>query len=287
MTVVNRVAAYASMVKISHSVFAMPFALTMLLVVSKSWPVRWQQVVLLLGCVVFARTAAMAFNRVVDAEIDARNPRTESREIPRGIVSHREGVLLTGASVVAFLLTTACVGTHCLILAPVVLLVILGYSILKRFTSACHFVLGLGLACAPGGVWYAITATWAWEPLTLMLAVLLWVAGFDILYACQDLDFDRANKLYSVPSRLGADGTRVLSILLHIMSVLCLVWFGFLFGLGLCYWLGVVLFSVFLANQHSVVCRLGFGSIDHVFLTRNGLASVVLCVFVALDVLFR
>jgi 4-hydroxybenzoate polyprenyltransferase len=272
------------MVKVSHSVFAMPFALTMLVVVSKSTPVSWAQVALLVLCVVFARTSAMAFNRLVDAEIDAKNPRTVSREIPQGVVSRREGALLTAGSAAAFLAASYALGTHCGVLAPVVLVVLLGYSLLKRYTTACHFVLGLALACAPGGVWYALTATWAWEPAVLMAAVLLWVAGFDVLYACQDLEFDRANKLRSIPVSLGATRTRALSVLLHIMSVACLVWFGSLFALGFWYWVGVVLFGVFLASQHSVVHRQGFASIDHVFLTRNGVASLVLFVFVALDV---
>jgi 4-hydroxybenzoate polyprenyltransferase len=262
----------------------MPFALTMLVVVSKSTPVSGLQVALLILCVVFARTSAMAFNRLVDAEIDARNPRTALREIPQGIVSRREGALLTVVSAVAFVAASYGLGTHCAVLAPFVLVVLLGYSLLKRFTAACHFVLGLALACAPGGVWYALTATWAWEPVVLMAAVLLWVAGFDILYACQDLEFDRANKLRSIPVWLGVTRTRVLSALLHMLSVLCLIWFGSLFALGFWYWVGVVLFGVFLASQHCVVHRHGFSSIDHVFLTRNGVASVVLFVFVALDV---
>lgn len=280
----ERIASYASLIKVSHSVFAMPFALTMLVVVSKSTPVSWAQVALLVLCVVFARTSAMAFNRLVDAEIDAKNPRTVSREIPQGVVSRREGALLTAGSAAAFLVASYALGTHCGVLAPVVLVVLLGYSLLKRYTAACHFVLGLALACAPGGVWYALTATWAWEPVVLMAAVLLWVAGFDILYACQDLEFDRANKLRSIPVRLGATRTRALSVALHIVSVACLVWFGSLFALGFWYWVGVVLFGVFLASQHSVVHRQGFASIDHVFLTRNGVASLVLFVFVALDV---
>jgi 4-hydroxybenzoate polyprenyltransferase len=265
----------------------MPFALTMLVVVSKFTPVSWAQVVLLLLCVVFARTSAMAFNRFIDAEIDARNPRTASREIPRGIISRREGLLLTLVSSVAFLAATCGLGTHCVVLAPAVLAVLLGYSLMKRFTAACHFVLGLALACAPGGVWYALTATWAWQPLVLMAAVLFWVAGFDILYACQDLEFDRENNLRSIPVRLGRNGARGLAVLLHTVAVGCLIWFGSLFALGLWYSIGVILFGLFLASQHSTVHRHGFGAIDQVFLTRNGMASVVLFMFVALDVLCR
>lgn len=283
----ERVRSYASLVKVSHSVFAMPFALTMLVVVSKFTPVSWAQVGLLILCVVFARTAAMAFNRFIDAEIDARNPRTASREIPRGIISRREGLLLTLVSSVAFLAATYGLGTHCLVLAPAVLAVLLGYSLMKRFTAACHFVLGLALACAPGGVWYALTATWAWQPLVLMAAVLFWVAGFDILYACQDLEFDRENNLYSIPARLGRKGAKGLAALLHTLSVGSLIWFGSLFALGFWYWIGVAVFGLFLASQHSTVHRHGFGAIDQVFLTRNGVASVVLFMFVALDVLCR
>jgi 4-hydroxybenzoate polyprenyltransferase len=280
----ERIASYANLVKVSHSVFAMPFALMMLVVVSKSNPVSWAQVTFLILCVVFARTSAMAFNRLVDAGIDARNPRTASREIPQGVVSTCEGAVITLVSAGAFIAASYALGAHCGMLAPVVLVVLLGYSLLKRYTVACHFVLGLALACAPGGVWYAVTATWAWEPVVLMVAVLLWVVGFDILYACQDLEFDRANKLKSIPVWLGATRTRKLSVVLHIMSVACLGWFGSLFGLGSWYWVGVSLFGIFIASQHTVVHRQGFSSIDQVFLTRNGVASVVLFVFVALDV---
>lgn len=287
MTVGERVRSYASLVKISHSVFAMPFALTMLVVVSKSTPVSSAQILLLILCVVFARTAAMAFNRFVDAEIDARNPRTASREIPRGVVSRREGLLLTVASSLAFVAATYGLGVHCLVLAPAVLAVLLGYSLMKRVTTACHFVLGLALACAPGGVWYALTATWAWEPLVLMVAVLLWVAGFDILYSCQDVEFDRANKLYSVPARIGNNGARAIAVLLHILAVGSLIYFGHLFSLSIWYRVGVGVFTVFLASQHITVHRHGFGSINQVFLTRNGIASVVLFVFATLDSLCR
>jgi 4-hydroxybenzoate polyprenyltransferase len=275
------------MVKISHSVFAMPFALTMLVVVSKSTPVSWVQVILLILCVVFARTAAMAFNRLIDAEIDARNPRTASREIPRGVISRKEGLLLTVASSLAFTAATYGLGVHCLVLAPAVLAVLLGYSLMKRVTAACHFVLGLALACAPGGVWYALTATWAWQPLVLMAGVLLWVAGFDILYSCQDLEFDRAHRLYSIPVKIGAHAARALAVVLHLLAIACLIWFGQLFALGAWYRVGVGVFTAFLASQHITVHRHGFGSINQVFLTRNGIASVVLFVFAIVDNLWR
>jgi 4-hydroxybenzoate polyprenyltransferase len=275
------------MVKISHSVFAMPFALTMLVVVSKSMPVSLAQVILLILCVVFARTAAMAFNRFVDAEMDARNPRTASREIPRGVISRKEGAVLTLASSLAFIAAASGLGVHCLVLAPAVLAVLLGYSLMKRVTAACHFVLGLALACAPGGVWYALTATWAWEPLVLMAAVLLWVAGFDILYSCQDLEFDRAHRLYSIPAKVGAHGARALAVVLHLLAIGSLIWFGQLFALGSWYRVGMGVFTVFLASQHITVHRHGFSSINQVFLTRNGIASVVLFVFAMLDTLWR
>lgn len=284
--IANMLFVWGSLVRFSHSVFALPFAIIMLIVVSRSYRITWQQYVLLLVCVVSARSAAMAFNRVVDANIDADNQRTQGREIPSGRVSIREAWVFIGMAALIFIAGAFGLGWHCGVLALPVLGVLCGYSFVKRFSSLCHLILGLALALAPGGVWYAITATWSWQPVPLMVSVILWVAGFDILYSCQDEDFDRAYGLKSIPSSVGILGARVASLVLHSMSLCFLAQFGVIFDLGVWFWCGAVLFAVLILGQHVIVHRHGLSSIDQVFFVRNGLASIALLVFVVLDHLY-
>jgi 4-hydroxybenzoate polyprenyltransferase len=283
MIVLERLALWGSFVKFSHTIFALPFALIMMVVVSRAYPLSWIQIVSLLVAVVAARTAAMSFNRLVDASIDAANPRTKGRELPSRRISSFEAWGLTVGSAVSFAIAAAALGIHCLMMVPPVLFVLLGYSLLKRFTSMCHFVLGLALALAPGGVWYAMTATWAWEPLWLMGAVLTWVAGFDILYSCQDMDFDREQGLFSVPRYLGFRGARLLAAILHVATVALLTEFGVVFELRSAYAVGVAVFAALLFNQHILVARRGVACIDQVFFSRNGAASLLLLAFVIVD----
>jgi 4-hydroxybenzoate polyprenyltransferase len=283
VAVFERLRAYSHLIVLSHSVFALPFALLMLVVVSRAYPVSAVQVALLVACVVAARAAAMSFNRLVDAQFDAHNVRTQGREIPSGVVSRYEAIALVIVASVIFIAASSMLGWHCGILSIPVLGVLLGYSFVKRYSAICHFVLGVSLALAPGGVWYALTATWSWYPVPLMCAVLLWVAGFDMLYACQDVEFDREHGLFSVPSRFGVARAQVLAALLHGIAVICLIGFGALFELGLFFWCGAALFVLMIASQHVAVMRRGLGCIDRVFFTRNGLASVVLFLFSVLD----
>lgn len=283
--VLERLQTYSQLITLSHSVFALPFALLMLAVTAKSYPVTWSQVVLLIVCVVAARSAAMAFNRLVDARFDEQNRRTRSREIPSGKVSRREAVIVVTLSSLVFVVGSAALGKHCGVLSVPVLMVLLGYSLVKRFSALCHFVLGLSLALAPGGVWYAITATWSWYPVPLMLAVLLWVAGFDILYSCQDVEFDKQHGLLSIPSRLGVQNARIVAVLLHFVAVIGLVLCGLLFELGSFFWCGLGMFVVLISSQHVAVMRRGLECVDRVFFTRNGIASILLFCFTLLDVL--
>ena len=282
-SLIERVVLWGRLVKFSHSVFALPFAAIMVLAVWRQHPVTWQQLVLLLVCVVAARTAAMAFNRVVDAGFDLQNDRTKSREIPAGQISRREGLGRVAVSSSVFIGAACGLGWHCGMLAVPVLVILCGYSFVKRFSSLCHFVLGLSLALAPGGVWYALTATWSWTPVPLMVSVLLWVAGFDILYACQDYEFDRTHGLMSVPSVLGIQAARWLSSVLHLGSVCSLAVFGLSIGFGVFFWVGVGIFSGLIASQHRTIYRYGLASIDQVFFVRNGLASVTLFLSVIVD----
>ncbi len=279
-SLVSRLVTWGHLVRFSHSVFAIPFAGVMLLVLIRSYPVTVTQLGLLLICVVSARTAAMAFNRLVDARIDAKNVRTQNREIPAGRVSNREALGLVIGSATAFIGGSFGLGNHCGYLSFPVLGVLCGYSFFKRFSTACHLVLGVSLALAPGGVWYALTAKWSWHPVPLMISVAFWVAGFDILYACQDAQFDREQGLFSIPSVFGVPVARGVSMAMHILSVFFLVLFGRISDFGFCSWCGVFLFSALIASQHLVVQRRGIESIDQVFFVRNGLASFALFVFV-------
>jgi 4-hydroxybenzoate polyprenyltransferase len=283
MSLLQRVAVWGSLVKFSHSVFALPFALIMIVLVAQERAITVAQISLLIVCVVSARTAAMAFNRCADSEIDARNPRTAGREIPAGVVGRGSALSLVVVSCAVFVAAAWGLGTHCLVLSPCVLAVLLGYSLMKRFSSWCHVVLGIALALAPGGVWYALTAEWSWSPVPLMVSVILWVAGFDILYSCQDAEFDRGQGLYSVPSVLGIERATKLSTFLHGLSVVALATNGLMFNVGGLYWFGVGIFAVFLFSQHRIVRRLGLSSIDQVFFSRNGAASIALFLCVALD----
>lgn len=284
----DRIKTLASLIKFSHSVFALPFALMMLVVVhQKIRAVEPRQILLIVVCVVAARSAAMGFNRLVDAGIDKLNPRTAKREIPDGRVSSVEVWSLVCGSSAAFIVGAAALGLHCAYLAPVVLAILFLYSYVKRFSSACHFVLGIALSLAPGGVWYALTATWSWMPVPLMLGVLFWVAGFDILYACQDAEFDQQQGLFSVPSRLGVSGARRVAALSHLVALVFLAVFGVIFELGAIFWIGYIAFALLILSQHITVARGGIGQIDQVFFTRNGLASVGLLLFTVLEWLVR
>jgi 4-hydroxybenzoate polyprenyltransferase len=285
MNLSARIATWGSLVKFSHSVFALPFALMMAAVLSRSMQVSPTLLVLLIVCVVAARTSAMAFNRIVDCEIDRRNPRTAGREMPKGAVSMREAWLLALASAVIFIAGAGLIGRHCLVLAPAVLVILFGYSLMKRVSASCHFVLGLALACAPGGVWYALTGEWSAKPLPLMAAVLCWVAGFDILYSCQDRDFDRSSGLRSVPAKIGLRAAIVFAAALHACSIGLLALFGLSFGLGAFFWIGLSAFSMLLASQYLAISARGIPCIDQVFFTRNGLASVLLFLAVLADTL--
>lgn len=278
---------WGSVVKFSHTVFAMPFALSMAAIVARDREVLVTEVLWILVALVSARTAAMGFNRYVDLPFDAQNPRTKSRELPSGKVTPQSVRELIVMSSVLFLFSSLMLGLHCLILAPAVLGFLLLYSWSKRFTNYSHLILGVALALAPGGVWYALTAQFAVLPVVLMVAVALWVAGFDLLYACQDVEFDRAQRLHSFPARFGVARAVLLSRVLHLAVVLLLVLFGDMAQMGLLYFGGVGLFALALLSQHCVVHAGDLSRVDGVFFTRNGIASVVFFLGVLLDVTMR
>lgn len=242
---------------------------------------------LVILCMVFARSAAMAFNRYLDRDIDALNPRTAIREVPRGIITPKNALLFTIVNCVFFLVCTWFINPLCFMLAPVALAVILGYSYTKRFTPLCHLILGLGLALAPIGAYVAVTGAFHWLPILFSLAVLFWVSGFDIIYSLQDEDFDRNQQLYSIPSWLGKEKALQVSELLHLLSAACVVAAGKLGDFSYLYWLGVLVFIGMLVYQHSIVKPNDLRRVNIAFMTANGIASVVFSVFVITDLLTR
>jgi 4-hydroxybenzoate polyprenyltransferase len=252
-TVVERTAAYGRMIRFSHSVFALPFALTSVALAARGGNLTARQLLWIVVAMVSARSAAMGFNRLADHWIDARNPRTAFRELPRGVLSRREAWVFFGVSVAVFVLAAAQLNTLCLALSPVALAIVLGYSYTKRFTAASQLVLGLSLAVAPVGAWLAIRGRFEVVPLVLALAVVLWVAGFDTIYACQDVDFDRREGLRSIPASLGVRRALFVARALHVLAVLVLLGLYGLAPLHALYLAGVAAVAALLAYEHTLV----------------------------------
>ena len=278
-----RLCRWGSLLRFSHTLFALPFALSMAVIVSRSYEVTLAQVLWILVCLVSARTAAMGYNRLIDRHLDALNPRTIDRELPQGLLSlHRVRFLILVSSAL-FLFGSYALGFHCLVLAPFVLGWLFFYSWTKRFTSLSHVALGIALALAPGGVWYALTAELAWMPVWMMLAVVCWVAGFDVLYSCQDTEHDRAQGLHSIPSRLGMATSFRLAKMLHILSVMLLTVLGLVAQLGPIYYLGVLVFGSLLLWQYRLVNPSDLERIEQAFFSQNAWASVIYFCFVLLD----
>lgn len=277
---------YLTLIKFSHTVFALPFALIGFFLASSQFGFDWGNLVLILMCMVFARSAAMAFNRYIDRDIDLKNPRTaQVREIPKGVISPESALLFVISTSLGFILTTYFINTLCFYLSPIALIVVLGYSYTKRFTSLCHLVLGLGLALAPLGAYLAVSGEFALSPILFSVAVLFWVSGFDIIYALQDDTFDKENKLNSIPVFLGRKKALNLSKFFHIITFLSLAYAGVLLEINLLYWIGFALFSALLIYQHTIISEKDLSRVNLAFFTTNGIASVVFGVFVILDFL--
>lgn len=279
---------YFSLVKFAHTAFALPFALIgYTLGVLEAGFDPWV-LAGVLGCMVFARNAAMGFNRLVDRRFDAANARTAEREIPAGRVSVRAAGWFVGVNAAAFVAVAAMFNLLTLCLSPVVLLVVLGYSYTKRFTALCHLVLGLGLAMAPSAAYIAVTGTLIGPVAVLSLLVFTWVSGFDIIYALQDLDFDRSQRLHSVPAAWGLRGALTVSALLHLVTVVTVFWLGWLLPLSaVFYWVGAALFLILLWYQHGIVRPNDLSKIGPTFGLTNGLASVLYALFVILGLILE
>lgn len=280
---------YFSLVKFSHTVFAMPFALIgFSLAVSKpEYELKIRLLLLVILCMIFARNTAMGFNRIVDKKFDALNPRTSNREIPSGIISSGDATVFVIINAALFIIATAFINRLTLILSPVALLIITGYSLTKRITALCHFVLGLGLSLAPIGAYISVTGKFSFLPLIYSLIVLTWVSGFDIIYALQDDEFDKSNKLHSLPSSTGRKKALRISIFLHAATVVLVLISGYYGQGGILFWTGTIVFSILLIYQHSIVRFDDLSRVTMAFGTTNGIASLLFAIFVILDLIFR
>jgi 4-hydroxybenzoate polyprenyltransferase len=290
----NQVKNYLSLVKFSHTIFAMPFAMIGFFLGLSSFDLApytikdsLVRLLLVIGCMIFARSAAMSFNRWLDAKFDALNPRTAIREIPTGIISKDSALRFVIFNCLAFITCTWFINLLCFALSFVALAVVLGYSYTKRFTPLCHLVLGLGLSLAPIGAYLAVTGRFALLPILFSLTVLFWVSGFDIIYALQDEEFDKSNQLYSMPSWLGKAKALRVSEFLHLFSTACVIAAGLYGRFGWWYWTGVAIFIGMLIYQHAIVKPNDLSRVNLAFMTANGIASVVFAVFVITDLFLK
>jgi len=281
---------HVNLVRLPHTLFALPFALVGVVLASYIAPITLSAVIWVVVAFTAARFAAMGFNRIVDREIDARNPRTRMREIPAGVMSVREASLAVAVASLLFFLAAWRLNTLCLMLAPLALAWVLFYSFTKRFTRWSHLVLGIGLSIAPVGGYLAITGRWSnpwWMLIALATAVASWVAGFDILYALQDVSFDRENGLYSVPSTFGEANALGIARMLHFTTVATLALAGIGADAGMVYFAGVIVAAGLLLYEHSLVKVDDFSRLDAAFFTMNGVISIVFFGFVFTERLLR
>jgi 4-hydroxybenzoate polyprenyltransferase len=271
---------YLSLVKFSHTIFALPFAcIGFVLALNEGYSFSIKTFLLMLVCMITARNSAMAFNRYIDRKFDALNPRTAVREIPAGIINPKNALYFIILNCVLFIISTYFINRICFYLSPVALFVILFYSYTKRFTPLCHLVLGIGLALAPIGAYLTVTGEFNWLPLLFSFTVFTWVSGFDIIYALQDEHFDREHKLNSIPVLLGTKGALHFSEILHLFSIGFVILAGYLGDFNFVYWIGVLLFCTLIIYQHSIVKPNDLSRVNIAFGTTNGIASCVFAIF--------
>jgi 4-hydroxybenzoate polyprenyltransferase len=283
----SQVKNYLSLVKFSHTIFAMPFALIGFVLGLRYHFIHqitvdqvWLKFILVLVCMVTARSTAMAFNRYLDRHFDKLNPRTAIREIPAGIIKAEKALVFIGINMAVFITATYFINSICFYLSPVALFVILFYSYTKRFTYLCHLVLGIGLSLAPIGAYLAVTGSFDVLPLLFSFAVIFWVSGFDIIYALQDIDFDQSQSLYSIPSQWGLKQSLSISRVLHVLSASLVITAYFLGGFHFLYLFGLLIFIGMLIYQQSIVKPYDLSKVNLAFMTANGIASIVFSVFV-------
>jgi len=288
-SLIQSVKNYFSLVKFSHTVFAMPFALIgfSLAVSENNHSFSLKLLLLIILCMIFARNAAMGFNRLADKRFDALNPRTKTREIPSGTISIKAASIFILINSLLFIITAGFINRLTLILSPVALLVILGYSLTKRITALCHFILGLGLSLAPVGAYISVTGSFEILPIIYSLIVITWVSGFDIIYALQDDEFDKSIQLHSLPSAEGRRGALYISVLVHIVTFLSVLAAGFLGDGGILFWVGALIFTSLLLYQHLIVKPDDISKVTIAFGTTNGIASILFAFFIILDLYIK
>ena len=277
---------YFSLIKFSHTIFAMPFALIGFFLATKSYDFKLITLLLIILCMIFARSAAMAFNRYIDRDIDKKNKRTALvREIPNGIIKPKSALIFVIINSLLFIVTTYLINTICFILSPIALIIILGYSYTKRFTALCHLILGLGLALSPIGAYLAVSGKFDIIPILFSVCMLFWVSGFDIIYSLQDKEFDEKQHLHSIPVFFGTKNALNISILLHIFSIVTLIIIGNIADFKLFYWIGLIIFSILLIYQHTLVKIDDLSKINLAFFTTNGIASIIFGAFVIIELI--
>jgi 4-hydroxybenzoate polyprenyltransferase len=283
---IERVRTYLSFVRFSHSVFALPFALAGALLAARHTSITWPVVGWILVAMVAARSAAMGFNRLVDARLDALNPRTASREIPRGAMSPFEATVFVVVASVVFVFAAWRLNPICLALSPVALGIVFWYSLAKRYTAYTQLFLGLAMAVAPVGGWLAVGGRGGWEPWLLGLAIGTWVGGFDVLYACQDLDFDRAHGLRSIPVRFGVPRALVISRAMHVITMVCFVALAWVTPLPAFYFVGVAIVGALLAYEQSLVSATDLSQVKRAF-DLNGYVGILYLFVLAVSLYAR
>ncbi len=281
-TAIDKISVYLRMIRFSHSVFALPFAFTAAMIAASGIP-ELRQVIWIVVAMVGARSGAMGLNRIIDRKIDSANPRTAGREIPRGAISVFEAALLVLVSFIFFELAAYMLNPLCLKLSPIAIAVLILYSYTKRFTWMSHFVLGLSISAAPLGAWIAVKGTFDFGILPLVFSVIFWLAGFDVLYALQDVDFDRKYGLYSIPKRFGIGKSIYFSRIFHVISFFLLVANGMIFQMGLFYWTGMFVTAGLFLYEHSLIKEDDLSKLDIAFFNMNGYISVTIFVFTLMD----
>lgn len=278
----KRLKLYLGMIRFSHSIFALPFAFTSALIAADGLPTLWQAIWITVA-MVGARSGAMGLNRVIDRNIDAMNPRTSGREVPSGKVSVPDAMIFSVVSLCIMVLAAYMLNPLCFKLSPVAIAALVAYSYAKRFTWAAHFVLGIAISAAPLGAWIAVQGSFDVRILSLALAVVLWLSGFDVLYALQDTTFDRKHGLFSIPARFGVKRSLLIARVLHLASWGCLVIAGMLFGLGRAYYAGIIIVALMFIYEHSLLRHDDLSKLDMAFFNMNGYISVTVFIFTLVD----
>ncbi len=286
MSLANKAVLYLKMIKIEHSVFALPFAFASAMLAAGGIP-EIKQIFWITVAMVTARASAFGFNRIIDRKIDALNPRTANREIPSGKIKLWEALLFTFICLIFFLYSAWMLNPLCFKLAPIAILILFIYSYTKRFTWTCHFFLGLALALAPLGAWIAIKGTFNWEIIPMVITVIFWLAGFDTLYALWDVEFDKKFGIYSIPKVFGIKKAIYFARFFHIIAFIFLLFTGWLFKLNLLYWIGMLIVALLFIREHSLVKSHDLSKLDIAFFNMNGYISLTVFLFISLSLLIN